>query len=94
MVTDASRGLEGVVAKRGATVGMCRAGVRNRQKMRINEVRELVIGGYTLALGHYEGRKLMYMPARNCPEDHARIRRARHMVRTVQNGSGLIGGSR
>lgn len=63
------QGLEGVVAKRRDS--LYEAGKRSGawQKMRINKVRDLVIGGYTLAprnfdallVGYREGRKLMYV---------------------------------
>ncbi|MFZ0680813.1 non-homologous end-joining DNA ligase [Candidatus Binatus sp.] len=62
-------GLEGVVAK--LRDSRYEPGKRSGawQKMRINKVRELVIGGYTPAprkfdailVGYYEGRKLMYV---------------------------------
>jgi DNA ligase D-like protein (predicted ligase) len=63
------QGLEGVVAKRRNS--LYEPGKRSGawQKMRINKVRELVIGGYTPAprnfdailVGEYEGQKLMYV---------------------------------
>jgi DNA ligase D-like protein (predicted ligase) len=63
------QGLEGVVAKRRDS--LYEPGKRSGawQKMRINKVRELVIGGYTpaprnfdaLLVGYREGRKLMYV---------------------------------
>jgi DNA ligase D-like protein (predicted ligase) len=62
-------GLEGVVAKRRDS--RYEPGRRSGawQKMRINQTAEFVIGGYTpsshhfdaLLVGHYEGRKLLYV---------------------------------